>query len=202
MHRSGGPCQTLYIYTYGVHVPHHSCAIGAPRKLHTIGPPLRRYTPSTVQAHVRALLRDKYTTRSVHAEPVHARIHVLTTIGTPHGRHMPTAVHVNIPVHTYEGTPLGLRMPKAVPYAHPRNMRLTCFSINSERTPPGNQQAAAQQRVSSIRACTGPVRVLYTRVLHSSAPINTYARPRVHYCRNPHAVRSQMGKAGDPRWTT
>ena len=49
-------------YTYPVHVPHRSRAIGAPRRLHTIGAPLRWHTPSTVQAHARALLCDKHTT--------------------------------------------------------------------------------------------------------------------------------------------
>ena len=91
---------------------------------------------------------------------VYVRIRVLTIIGTPLGLHMPTAVYAHIHAHAYIGAPLRLQMPNAVLYAHPRKMRLTSSSRNSDRTPRrGNQHAAAQYCTSITWSC--PTHVWY-----------------------------------------
>ena len=118
VHRSGGPCQTLYTYTYGAHVPHRSRAMGRPHSYTQWvyfcmeSTPLGPYMPKAVHAHT----------------------HILTTMGTRLGLHLPTAVHAHINAHTSKGAPLGLHLPNAVPYAHPRKIRLTSPIINFYRT--------------------------------------------------------------------
>ena len=119
----------------------------------------------------------------------HAHIHVLSTSGTTLGLHMPTTVHTHIHI---QDTLLGFSKPKTVPRVHTRNMQRTSSSIRSDLTSrPGREYAAAQHHTENTRPCTGPVRVLYTRLPHSHAPMNTHVRLYVHCHRNPRAVRSQ-----------
>ena len=57
----------------------HSRAIAVPLRLHALGAPLRRHTPSIVQAHAHAILCDKYTARAAHTERricTHTHTHV------------------------------------------------------------------------------------------------------------------------------
>ena len=77
------------------------------------------------------------------------------------------------------------------------------LQYKSDRTSrPSRKYAAAQHRTKRTRPYPSPVRVLYTRLPHSHAPMNTHVRSYVHRHRNPRAVRSQMGYAGNPRGPT
>ena len=216
MHRSGVHAKPCTCTPTGCTPTHaHSRAIGAPLRPmpNTVHVHVRcaRSTPFTFNRCTVQAAHNRCTTQTAHTEhcasnthkyfcvtstplgsymtnAIHARIHVLTKIGTPLGcKCRPPYMHTY--THTYKGAPLGLYIPDAIPYAYPRKVRLTSSSINSDRTPrPGNQHTAPQHCSSSTRTCPGPARVLYTRVLHSHAPTNAHVRLYIHYRRNPRAV--------------
>ena len=112
---------------------------------------------------------------------VYVRIHVLTITGTPLG--LP-AVYAHIHAHACIGAPLRLQMPNAVPYAHPRKVRLTSSSRNSDRIPRRGSQHAAAQYYTSI-TWSRPIHVWYFTHMYCThqqtrKPVNAYITVATH----------------------
>ena len=215
VHHPGCPCQILFRYKYSVRAqargPTHdrciaqtvhaiNCTLQVQRASPStqayaeIGAPPRLSVPKHCTSNTSTVRRYKHKYPCVLCTP--PRLSMPYTVQSTHTRrgvrlHMPTAVHTHIHV---QYTLLGLSKPNTLPHVNTRKTKCTRSSIHSDRlSRPGRLYAAAQHHTENTWPCPGPVRVLYTRVRHSHAPINTRVRSYVHCHRNLRAVRSQMG---------